>query len=248
MPHPVHVNSERDGALLNRMMRDYDQGHGIPPTELPTGERRHESRSTICFVLLDELESGGEAQALVLRKSTRKVQIVTLKGTISGGSFQLHYHTPIVSGGPDASGEISYNATANEMKAALEQMESIGQGGVRVTLGKVAYLDSAGDEVEVVTGRWFIEFLNLASPQLLQPFETASIQLTGSPNAITAETHFLSVTKQRETVLSVTPVGNPTPQHVGAIGTAQWIHGIGWAVDSIECRDFELDITDPYGS
>lgn len=245
MSHPLLVESPQTAMALNSMLRDYGGGLLNTLPDPRPGRHRTPSNAPIAFVLLEELESGGSAQALLLRKSDRPVQIITIRGNgVTGGDFNLHYGSPIDVDGDEVSDAITYDATASEAKTALEACESIDPGSVLVHLGETTYLNANGVSTTVILGRWFIEFLKLPDPELLLPFfisgETA---LTGSPSDVKSETHFLVPTDKQVTIYSAVPTGTPSAMRPGAIGLAEFYHGIGHCVDAIEARHFT--VTDP---
>lgn len=88
---------------------------------------------------------------------TNEVQTVTVTGSPTGGNFTLTFDG-------DETDDIAHNATAAVVKAALEALDSIGTGNVRVT-------GSAG-------GPWTVTFVNDLGGQNVAAM-TATAALTG---------------------------------------------------------------------
>ena len=238
---------------LSRLLRDYDRGSltRLPPPS--RGTRRDTSRPALVVALLENLEGGNTARALVLKKTARPLQMVSLRGNVSGGQFKLAYKT--VNGSdpfdPAHSAPIAYDATPGEFATALERIDVINPGDVSVTLGNHVIQNADGTETELITGRWLVEFLALDAPELLVPFEESGVgdnaQLNGTPNEIITNTHNLVATAKLETVNASLPIDAPTPLMAGALAVAVWVHSIGYTIVAVECRDFSsIDPSDGY--
>lgn len=240
MPHALQVDTPQTAVLLDNLLREHRVGNVVNRTDPRQPGRVPRTQGPIAFVLLEDLESGQEVPVATLRKTDRPLQLLTLRGNVSGGSFQLHYGA-IADNTPDpelSSTAIAWNATANTVKAALESIAAIGPGGVDVTLGRIDYVTAAGVETTANVGRWCIEFLQLDAPETLVPFETSEegILLSGTPNEIEIESHFLKGDGGRATVSTISPFCSTL--HVGNIGTAHYHSGFGYQVTTCECRRF----------
>src|SRR5690606_13950465 len=82
-----------DVPLLHGTMRAFRGGsRNLPPTK--RGKQPPPNRSPIVAVLLEDLPTGETAEAAVLySEETNETQMVTIKGTITGGNFQLRFRT-----------------------------------------------------------------------------------------------------------------------------------------------------------
>jgi len=101
---------------------------------------------------------------------TNELQQVAFTGTVSGGTFTLTY-----SGQTTAA--IAWNATAEEVQAALEALSNIGQGDVKVT-------GSAAPDYYNVEFRGTLAGTNVA-------------QMTGSAASLTGSTPGISISTTR---------------------------------------------------
>jgi hypothetical protein len=178
-------------------------------------------------VLLEDLVSDGTAEAAVLySEETNETQIVTIKGTISGGSFQLRFRTK--ENLPDEITEdIPYNAKPEQVRVALEALPSINPGDVEVSVGER-------------TGRWFVTFTGQYAGKdmpLMRVTNTLSSILGG---AIVTATTYWEDTGRTEQIRSLLPAGTPTPLVAGTMVVALWFPRIGYGVISAECRDLDV--------
>ena len=223
---------EDDVPLLHATMRGFRTGsRNLPPTK--PAKQPPPDRPPIVAILLEDLVSGGTAEAAVLYlEETNETQMITLEGEIIGGFFQLRFR-PKENAAEERTGEIPFNASANEVRVALEGLPSVNPGDVEVALGENI-------------GRWLVTFTGQYADQDL-PLMRATNGLTSNLGAvIVAATTFWEDTGRTEQVRSIIPVGVPTPLIAGAMVVALWFPRIGYGVISAECRDFELEPPDPY--
>ncbi len=224
---------EDDLPILHASMRAYRNGS----RNLPVGQRAKQppaGRPPIVAVLLEDLLSGETADAAVLYlEETNETQMVTISGEITGGFFQLRFR-PTEDAADETTLEIPFDATADDMQSALEDLPSINPGDVEVRLGNNI-------------GRWFVTFTG--------QYANRDVPLMGTTNGLTAglggavvvsATTFWDDTGRTERVRNLIPVGHPTPLVAGAMVIALWFPRIGYGVISAECRDFELEPLDPY--
>ena len=184
--------------------------------------RRHQqTRPAKIVALLEDLESGDTARALVLKKTDRPLQIVSIRGdTANTSAFKVAYKQVNTSDpfDPAHSGPISVEATPAAMQTALERIDVINPGDVRVTLGNHILDDE--DKTELVTGRWLVEFLTLDNPEMLVPFEDVEASLGVGENNLITQTHNLVATTTIETINASLPMNKPlfssTPLMAGA--------------------------------
>ena len=231
MPDSGFLIHEEDVPLLHATMRGFRTGsRNLPPTK--RGKQPPPNRPPIVAVLLEDLPSGENVDAAVLYlEETNETQMVTLKGTITGGFFQLRFRA-----NDEASHEITddipWNATAKEVQAALENLSSINPGDVEVSLGK-----------EI--GRWFVTFTGQYAGRDV-PLMGAVNKLGGPlASAVVAATTYWEDTGRTEQVRSLIPTGSPTPLIAGAMVVALWFPRIGYGVISAECRDLNLPFIPP---
>ena len=240
---PTYTLTEEYKRLLDALLIEWRSGrlsieNPRPGRREPSGPSPH-----ILCCLAEPLESGGTARAVLLRRSARPVQLVTISGIVTAGKFKLHWG-PFGPSGPDpqkTSGAIAYNASARQFQKALEQIDEVQPDDVAVTLGHIGLDDGTTANL----GRWAVEFTGITNPPLLQPFFDQEASLDGGLNNVTAETHFLVGTDSLETVAGVIPVGDPTPLVRGAFAAAIPFPRTGYGVVAIECRDFST-ADDPY--
>ncbi len=223
---------EDDVPLLHATMRGYRTGsRNLPPTK--PGKQPPPARPPIVAILLEDLVSGGTADAAVLYlEETNETQMVTLEGEITGGFFQLRFRSK-ENAAEEITGEIPFHASPNEVRKALEALPSINPGDVEVSLGEDI-------------GRWLVTFTGQYADQDI-PLMRATNALTSNLGAvIVAATTFWEDTGRNERVRNLIPVGLPTPLVAGAMVVALWFPRIGYGVISAECRDFQVDIPDSY--
>ncbi len=221
-----------DVPLLHATMRSFRTGsRNLPPTK--PGKQPPPDRPPIVAILLEDLVSGGTADAAVLYlEETNETQMVTLEGEITGGFFQLRFRTK-ENAAEETTGQIPFNASPDEVRKALEALPSINPGDVEVSLGEDI-------------GRWLVTFTGQYADQDL-PLMRATNGLTSSLGAvIVAATTFWEDTGRNEQVRNLIPVGVPTPLIAGAMVVALWFPRIGYGVISAECRDFQIEVPDSY--
>jgi hypothetical protein len=223
---------EDDVPLLHGTMRAFRGGSRNPP---PTkkGKQPPPNRPPIVAVLLEDLRTGETAEAAVLyAEETNETQMVTIKGTITGGSFKLRFR-PKENVPEQTTEDISFNAKPEEVQAALEALPSINPGDVEVSLGES-------------TGRWFVTFTGQYAGRdmpLMQVTNTLASPLGG---AIVTATTYWEDTGRTERIRSLLPAGTPTPLVAGAMVVALWFPRIGYGVISAECRDLDVVFVPPY--
>ena len=210
-----------------RWVEENDGGR-LPPEDLGL----HQWRPSILGVLLEDLEYGGAVYAVVLEKHlSNAVQEVRLKGLVTGGTFRLRWNDV-------ATGDIGFDATADEFAAILHQHSAIAAGDVWV---------------RHQPGRWTIRFQGRyegVAGDDLELMEVDENDLEGvqfendSPNIVVVERTLYEATSRQELVYGVIPLGEPVPLTQGTTIVAAWIDGVGFGVTAAECLHLEIE---PYG-
>lgn len=193
--------------------------------EPPRGGRKRDDtpRPPIRAILLQDLPSEGTADAAVTELvDTNEIQEVAIEGSPTGigGTFRLKFKT-------STTAEIPWNATAEEMRKALEALESIGKGNVDVAIGKTQKYNP---------GVWLVSFIgkfNGLDVPTLEPTDS----LIGASIVVTWSTTWAD-SGRIETVRAMIPVGTPTPMRRGAVVVCSHFPGAGYGVHAVECRDF----------
>jgi len=232
MPDSGSLIHDDDVPLLHATMRSFRNGsRNLPPTK--PGKQPPPGRPPIVAVLLEDLPSGETADAAVLYlEESNETQLVTIKGTIVGGSFQLRFRTE-EDASEESTDDIAFDATAEEVQAALEALPSINPGDVEVSLGES-------------TSRWFVTFTGQYARRdipLLRVTHSLDSDLGGM--IVTATTYWED-TGRTERLRSILPTGTPTPLRVGNMVVALWFPRVGYGVISAECRDLNLPFIPPY--
>lgn len=198
----------------------FERNANAPPDTQRRGQQS-DFRPPIRVILLEDLESGGLADATVTELiETNEVQDVKIIGFPAAGTFRLKFQSL-------TSPPINWNATAAEMQKALEATESIGKGNVAVALGKSA---------KYRPGVWLVTFtgkFNGVDVPLLEPTDN----LVGS-SIVVAETSVFYDTGRIEEVRGMIPVGIPTPMRAGAVALCNHYLNVGYGVHALECREF----------
>lgn len=221
MPTDAHAITEFDWPTFGRLMADYRAGRlgGKPLTEKnfqPAG------RPNIRCILLEDLESGDDAESAVMDyQAVDEIQQVSFMGTITGGTWRL-----VFSG--EQTADLEADASALEVKEALEALAGFGPGDVQVTAYEARYLvrftgQYAGDNV---------------------PLMTSVNSLTGAYNAIRITSVFRWIDSGRtEAIHCQVPVGSPTPLVAGVVVSAGWFPAAGkYGILNVECRDLSYDV------
>jgi uncharacterized repeat protein (TIGR01451 family) len=150
---------------------------------------------------------------------TNATQLVYVNAT--GGAFTLQFGSHLTS-------DIPYNATADEVRAALESLEGIGNGDVSVTGGR---------EGEGGVSRWTVTFIGALSGQSVGTGLSAhGEELTGGTHTASVSTLVEGGTARDRYVVTVTNTGSrPT----SGIVTVADILPDGLTVKSIAAKNLE---------
>ena len=207
---------------------------GLTSPQPRDGSRPPQSiyRPPIYVMLMEDLVSGGTARAAGLAaEETNEVQIVTLRGTVTGGTFRVWLP---LSDTEEYTAAIPFDATAEEFRAALEAQT--GAGTVEVTLGELTV-----DGSVYRPGRWTVEFTgSLAGTDVpLLVVDYGDLDGTEAWADVLAGEQWVQVPGWYETVRNGIPVGSPTPLLAGSIARCSHIPGWGYDVDKCESRQFE---------
>lgn len=197
-----------------------------------SGERL-DQRPPIVAVLLDPLECGKTALAAVLgKRSTNNIQVVTAFGQPAGGSFLLGFRDS--EGGAVTWTPPFFPAVddAAKLQKHLSGLRGVGAGNVEVTLGLVTLTDGSVHQM----WRWEIVFCGKFAGRTL-PLLQVNDSLTGSAILVQANNP-LEATGTVEMINEVVGVPNPSPLRAGCRIVAQWHSGIGYVPYVCEIRDF----------
>ena len=243
-----------------RRVRDTVRAHEHRPKHQANKSRRRRQpeRPLIVGVLLEDLRTGEEAEVAVLRRERNNhVQIVTIVGfhhdDLGGvtddeqpGSFRLRF-SPTDSNQPgqyQESGSIPWNATAEQLKAALLQMSYFRSDDLSVQLG---------EHWQGHIGRWTVHFGGDWADQdvpLMRAIEDSDDHLGGQQQAQVTGTSYLEDTGRTETIFGVLPSGLPgglghSPLRRGAYCVCGFVPEVGYVALAVEMRDYYPDPTDP---
>jgi len=195
------------------------------PALLPTRRRGDSGRRPIRGILLEECIDNGTAEAAVTEYSdTTEVQEVSLVGEPTGGTFRLTFRG-------EETADIPWDATAEELQAALEALETIGANNVEV---------SVGTSDDYFPGVWLVEFAGSLAGVDVELMEETN-NLTGVA-IVVAATQDWEDTGRTATVRCAIPVGTPTPLRPGAVVLCQAMGRAGYVIWAAEARQFN-----PYG-
>lgn len=219
MPRMIH---DDDWPDFKKLMAAYRSGRLFQTG--PNGRPLPGGRPIIRAILLADLEAGETAAAAVMKlQEVDEVQVVDLRGEVDGGTFQLIFD------GETTAAEIPFDATATELKEALEELAAINSGDIIVN----AY-----------AGRWVVQFTGQYAGGDVA-LMTALNSLTGVYNTIRISSAFQWIDANRvEQIHGQLPMGSPTPLKAGAVVTAGWIpEAARYCIINVECRDLEYEIT-----
>ena len=230
MPDNTPVFLTNDAARRTRAcVIDFERR---PPTPRAPKNRRGRERPPIRAILLEDLPSGGTADAAVtVRVSSPAIQKVSLLGYWAlSMTFQLQFKGK-------ATKDIPWKSTAAALQTILEAVETIGKGNVSVALGDIpATADGSGEKFP---GVWLVSFIG--SFLARDPAKIPLLQTVTPHNdstAVVEELEQYADTGSVEQVTANTPVGNPTPMRAGAVVTAIQFPGEGYCVQTCEARNF----------
>lgn len=237
MPKLIGADYER---RLDAMLNSFEQN---PPRKNESRPQGAGSRPPIRAILLEDLVSGGKADAAVtMLQESPEIQQVSITGThVSGGTFKLTFKSQTTT-------PISFNASPDDVQAALEALSTIGKGNVKVTLGNQAYKNSDTPDEKPRTefpGVWLVQFIGA----FIDTEDPPDIPLMTGQSSLSSDIYGTTVVDATttwidtgivETLNALIPVGDPTPMRAGAVALAIWFPGVGFAVTACECREFSV--------
>lgn len=216
------ANSWRRGSLRGRHpRRDPTASSYMPPLRGILLEDLGDDRTADC------------ATTILLKDSTIQ-EVIILGGPVSAGTFKLVFKGKTTT-------SLAWNATAADVQAALEKLETIGPNNVVVSLGKGDYANSDDPDADPRTefpGLWVVSFVGVFAGRTDTPLMTAESSLAGGLSLLVVATTSWGDTGKVATVRAVVPVGTPTPMRAGAVVIAIAFPGIGYGVISCEPREF----------
>ena len=130
--------------------------------------------TNVAELTVDSAELSGGSQTAEITTTiegaaaTNEQQAVTLGASVTGGTFTLGFES-------ESTASIPHNATANEVKAALEALSSIGSGAVAVT-GPTG-------------GPWTVEFTGPLADTNVAELTVDSAELSGGSQTATTATN-----------------------------------------------------------
>ena len=227
----------KDGPVLAELIREHrrkPRAASQPPAPPPWTPR-----PPIVVMLLEDLHSGGRARAAVMTVvETNETQMVTVRGEVDGGDFVLSFD------GTTWTDAIPWDATADEVRTALEGLPQINPGDVIVTAGEATLFGTT-----YKPGRWTVQFAGqyegVDVPLLQVDYNGRgdSVGLDAVTNFaawVVVATECLEWTGETETVRNVIPVPDPTPLVAPCICQCKHFPGIGYVVDAVEVLDFDV--------
>ena len=120
--------TDRSILRIQRQVLRAEGGEFDPPPGTGARRRRRDPTPRV-VMLLEDCQSGERALAAILIEVQRtETQIVGFCGTPLSGTFALRFDG-------QTTADIAYNATAAEVQAALESLDNINPGDVRVEFG-----------------------------------------------------------------------------------------------------------------
>lgn len=213
-----------DQRKISRAVRHFESGGDVPPRRL--GGNGNEAQPNIRAILLEDLDTDTVVKAAILKMElTNEVQDISLVGDVVGGTFTLSYPGENVAETTDA---IASDATADEMRLALEGLPSFNNGDLIVS---------------AFPGRWRIEFTGQFAGEdvagLLADGDNLISGSTGLTNAVvTGISVWVDSGGDPIDVRAGLPVLVPTPLVSGTTVFAVWHEEAGYSVIASEPRDF----------
>lgn len=188
-------------------------------------------------MMLEDCESGGRAEAAILVEiESTETQLVEIDGSPLSGTFKLQFDEATTA-------TLDYNITAEDLQAALEDLDNINPGDVLVELGPGS---ESGDDVLY---RWLVHFTGQFEgedvPELV-PVEV-SIRGQGAFSIVNEEVNVRSQPDVEDTgdtlnALCVVPLPPGMRIYAGNLGVVLSIPTFGYCLIAVECRD-----CGPYG-
>lgn len=221
MGHLIHDDDFPD---YRRLMAAFRSGRLFQTG--PNGQPFPYGRPNIRAVLLEDLVAGDTVDAAVTRlQETNEIQVVDLRGEITGGEFTLSLNG-------ETTAAISHDATADQVREALEALPSINSGDVIV---------------EAYSVRWVVQFTGQYAGLDVSQM-TAGNSLSGIYNLVRVDSGLQWVDANRtEEIHCQLPVMDPTPLKAGAVVSAGWFpEALGrYCILNAEPRDLDYEIDLP---
>jgi len=185
-------------------------------------------------MLLEDLESGGRAEAAVLVETvSSESQIVEICGRPQSGTFRLDFS------GEETS-DLAYDISAADLKTALVALPGLSAGDLEVEFGPRANVGGTA------IYRWLIHFTgqyeSVDVPELIP--KSVSITGLGVTTLYPLEVEVrsqpdLEDTGDRIRVLCAVPLPSNVRIYAGSIAVAIPIPSFGYCLTAVECRDCE---------
>lgn len=232
------ILSDDDASRVARVVTAFERGFGRQAGAAPTTLQA--ASQSILAVLCEDLQSDGEALALVCRlEQANSVQSVTLVG---GNVEAIQLGLRLKDADPYAYTEpipVEADGSARAVREAINALRLLPSGDFAVSLGTFTYQD-----VRYPTGRWFVEVGGrFAGSQF--PLLGGKIKYNGGDWIDNSYVSPLVIARTRTlpqwepiTVYAGLPVPTPTPLKAGAKVIATQVAGVGWVVTAAEARDY----------
>lgn len=239
--------SERSIKRLERQLLRAEGGAFDPP---PRRSQRHRHRDPTprVVLLLEDCESGGRAEAAILTEiESTETQILEICGTPFAGTFTLEFDEKITE-------PIDFDATAEALQDALEDLDNIDKGDVLVEIGP-----GAAVEEEEPIYRWLIHFTGQFESQTEEVPElivhNVDVRIQGvedEDDSIEARFEVRTQPDLEDTgdtieVLCVVPLPPGITIYAGSIAIALPVPGFGYCLTAVECHDCRTPDFNPYG-
>jgi hypothetical protein len=220
---------------LVEMVRWWKLNRFKPPQATP---QTNTPRGPIRGILLEDLPDNGTADvAITVYEPNTFIQNVKIIGDVMGGTFKLHFQ-----GTSQPTVDIPFNATPDQMRAALEALPTVGKGNVAVQIGQqTTYQDRQGNDFTASPAYWIIEFVGsftmprAQAPPALSQY-SSGLQFSSFGGVVLSDSGTWVDSGITEKVRAVIPVGSPTPMRQGAVVWCEWHTQAGYCVVGLEPR------------
>lgn len=216
--------------LETQLLRAEGGAFDNPPKRSTRKPRREPTPRVV--MLLEDCESGDRAEAAILVEvESTETQLVEVCGTPYSGTFKLQFDE-------ETTAELAYNITAEDLQEALEELDNIDPGDVRVEMGPGS---ETGDDVIY---RWLIHFTGQYEgedvPELV-PTEV-DIQGQGAFSIVRLDVEVRSRPDLEDTgdtlnALCVVPLPPGMKIYAGSIGVVLSVPSFGYCLITVECHD-----------
>lgn len=216
----MYAISDEDWPVFCELMRAFKSGQLRKRPQAMTTTSPLDIPAPMVCVLRDDLNDGGsvEAERLVYRDDVAGWDVQILGLSPFSGAFRLEINGELTP-------EISYTATADTFRAALETMPEVKRSLDSVTLGNAP---------DAVLMRWRVGLMpRLPTMELHESWEVGS-----SYARVLVTPSRWHGTGEVVQVHSGLPAGHPTPLRIGSQCVCVFVPGAGYVVTGAEVRKF----------